>query len=165
MRLTCGRRCWLGLLGVLLLLGIAGVACWLYFAQPSAPGARVSRSFPAAGVKKVIVRAAAVETCEVTVDQYAAAIEISGLPAGGAKGYHSPDPNWRETPAAEWGLDFVSARHGDVVVISTKNEIHYIHHSYFLQSVALRVPGGVEVVREPRKLTGEGAPDLEAPKP
>ncbi len=79
---------------------------------------------------------------------------MSGLPAGGAKGYHSSDPSWRETLAAEWGLDFVSARHGEVLVISTEKEIHYIHHGYLLQSVELRVPAGVEVAGERRELTG-----------
>lgn len=63
------------------------------------------------------------------------------------------------------GLDFVSARYGDVLVISTKSEISYIHHYYVLESVALRVPANVEIVREPRKLSGDGRPDLEAPKP
>lgn len=164
MRLSCGRRCRLGLLGALL-IATSGVAFWLVYAKPATTPARISRSFPAAGVKKIFLRVAAADTSEVTIDPAAETVEISGLPAGGAKGYHSRDPNWRETPAAEWGLDFVSALHGEVLVISTKNEVHYIHHGYFLESVALRVPAGVEVVREPRKLTGDGGPDLEAPKP
>jgi hypothetical protein len=126
--------------------------------------ARISRSFPTAGIKKIIFRASTAESSTVTIDSVAEAIEISGLPAGDAKGYHSPDPNWRETPAAEYGLDFVSAQFGDVLVISTKNEILYIHHHYFLESVALRVPADIEVVRERRKLTGDKGPDLGAPK-
>jgi hypothetical protein len=139
------------------------VGYWFVFSQRATP--RISRSFPAPGVKKIILRAAAAETSEVTTDPAAGAVEGSGVPAGGAAGYHSPNPLWRETPASQWGLDFVSARHGEVLVISTKNEIHYIHHGYFLKSVALRVPAGVEVVRQPRKLTGDGGPDLAAPIP
>jgi hypothetical protein len=153
----------LGLLGGFL-VATGAVAFWLVHANPITP-VRISRSFPAAGIKKIILRAAEAETSAVTNDPATAAVEVSGLPAGGAEGYHSPDPNWRETPAAEWGLDFVSARHGEVLVISTKNEIHHIHYGYFLKSVALRVPPGVEVVPEPRELTGYGGPDLEAPKP
>jgi len=164
MRLMCGRRCWLGLLGALL-MAVAGVSFWLVFIKAAAMPARISRSFPAAGVKKIILRASTAETSQVTADPTAEAVGVSGLPAGGAKGYHSTDPFWREIPAAEWGLDFVSARHGDVLVISTKNEIHYIHHGYFLESVEQLVPAGVDVMREPRKLTGDGMPDLEVPKP
>ncbi|MCI0459297.1 MAG: hypothetical protein L0Z62_20300 [Gemmataceae bacterium] len=164
MRLTCGRKCWLGLLGTLIIT-TAGVAFWLVAIRPSTPPERISRSFTAAGVKKVVLRAAAADTAEVTADSAAGVVEVSGVPAGGASGYHSPDPNWRETPAAEWGLDFVCAQYGEVLVISTKNEIHYIHHGYFLQSLTLRVPARVEVVKESRKLAGNGAPDLEEPGP
>ncbi len=126
---------------------------------------RISRSFSSDGVKKIILRAAMIETCEVNTDPAADAVEVSGLPAGGAKGYHSPDPNWRETPASAWGLDFVAARYGDLLVISTENEIHYIHHSYYLDSVKLRVPENVEVVLKPRERSGNGQPNLEAPNP
>lgn len=177
MQLTCGRKYWLTLLGVLL-VAAAGVAFWLVYTKPTptapikqplsagstTPG-RIARSFPFDGIKKVIFRAAEAETCEVTTDPAAEMVEVSGLPEGDAKGYHSDDPNWRETPAAEWGLDFVSARHGDLLVISTQNEIQYIHHLYYLKSLALRVPAGIEVVREQRKLTGDGGPNLQASKP
>jgi hypothetical protein len=164
MRLRCGRRCRWGILGVLV-VAAAGAVYWLSTTKPETPPARIARSIPAAGVKKVILRAGLADTAEVVAVPGGEVIEVSGVPAGGAKGYHSPDPSWRETPAAEWGLDFVSAQHGEVLVISTKNEIHYIHHGYFLQSIVLRVPAGVEVVRERRELTGDGAPDLSEPRP
>jgi hypothetical protein len=125
---------------------------------------RVVRSFPVTGVKKVVLRAGAADTASVVIDRKIKDLEVSGQATGGAKGYHSPDPNWRETPASEWGLDFVSARFGDVLVISTKGEMRYIHHHYALSSLALRIPAGVEVIREPRELTGDGRPDLQAPK-
>ena len=38
--------------------------------------------------------------------------------------------------------------------------MRYIHHHYAFTSVTVRVPPGVEVVKEPRTLTGDGAPDL-----
>src|SRR5262249_28446394 len=116
-----------------------GVVVWPFYMKLTTTPARISRSFPIAGIKKVILRAAAAETSEVTTDPAAAAVDISGLPAGEAQGYHSPEPFWRETPAAKMGRDFVSARYGAVLVISTKNEFHYIHHHYLLESVALRV--------------------------
>jgi hypothetical protein len=126
-------------------------------AEPAAP---ITRSFPTAGVKKVLLRAAEADKATVSIDPKATVIEVSGVPVGGAKGYHPSDPNWQETPAAEWGLDFVSAKHSATLVISTTQEIHYIHHTYFLQSLTLRVPPGVEVVREARELTGDGEPHL-----
>jgi hypothetical protein len=146
------------------LVAAAGSVCWLVYAKPTAP-VRISRSFPAPGVRKVILRAWAGKSTQVVVEPAAATVEVSGFAAGGAEGYHSPNPFWRETPAAQWGLDFVSARHGKVLVISTKNEIEYIHHHYVLESVTLRVPAGIEVVCERRDLTGDGAPDLEALAP
>jgi hypothetical protein len=162
LRLALGRGCRWGILGVLV-VAAAGAVSWLVSTEPETPPARVSRSLPAAGVKRVILRAGAADTAEVTAVPGSEIIEVSGAPTGGAKGYHAPDPNWRETPAAAWGLDFASARHGNVLVISTKNEIHYIHHGYFLRLIVLRVPAGVEVVRQRRELTGDGAPDLRGP--
>jgi len=69
---------------------------------------------------------------------------------GGAEGYHSPDPFWRETPAKSWGLDFVAKQYGNILVISTKNEIEYIHHHYALENLSVRVPKGIQVIRAQR---------------
>jgi len=124
--------------------------------QPKA----LRRSFPAAGITKLVLRAGDADTATVETGARDSAIEVSGIPTGGAAGYRSADPTWRETPAAEWGLDFVSVRRGPILVVSTKNEMRYIHHHYGLASLAVRVPPGVEVVREQRTLTGDGAPDL-----
>jgi hypothetical protein len=133
--------------------------------RPAKAGAALAkgaivRSFASAGITKVILRAGDADAATVTVSRGGTAIEVSGLPTGGAKGYHPSNPNWRETAAAEWGLDFVSERRGPVLVVSTKNEMRYIHHHYHLASVAVRVPPGVEVVKEKRELTGDGKPDL-----
>jgi len=48
-------------------------------------------------------------------------------------------------------------------VISTLNEIQYIHHSYYFDELSIAVPEGVQVILEPRQPTGEGAPDLREP--
>ena len=124
--------------------------------QPKA----LRRSFPAAGITTLVLRAGDADNATFETGAAGSAIEVSGIPSGGAAGYHSADPNWRETSAAEWGLDFVSARRGPILIISTKNEMRYIHHHYAFASVAVRVPPGIEVVKEPRTLTGDGAPDL-----
>jgi hypothetical protein len=130
-------------------------------APPVAEGAKpFSRRFPAAGIEKVILRAEAAETAKVTTSMDAKTIDVAGVPTGGAAGYHSSDPNWRETPAAQWGLDFVSARKGSVLVVSTRNELRHIHHRYAFTSLTVRVPIGVAVVKERRQLTHDGAPDL-----
>ncbi len=85
----------------------------------------------------------------------AAAITASGVPKGGAAGYHPADPSWRETPASQWGLDFQSAAFGPTMVISTSKEISYIHHHYYLDQIRLTVPEGVRVIKENRTLTGK----------
>jgi hypothetical protein len=92
-----------------------------------------------------------------------AEIVISGRPSGDAKGYHPTDPKWKETPASEWGLDFDSQRFEHILVVSSKNEIQYIHHRYVLEELRLTLPEGVSLVREERALGPNGAPDLSRP--
>lgn len=125
--------------------------------------ARVARSFPAPGIEAVILRAEAAGQAEIKTVPGGRMIVVSGAPAGDARGYHPSDPNWRETPAAEWGLDFAAKGFGPVLVISSKNEILYIHHYYRFETIAISVPSGVKVVKEARKLAGDGAPDLSGP--
>jgi hypothetical protein len=146
--------------GVLLLVTVSGCA-----ERNDARNRRVVRGFSSAGVKRVVIRAAEIETAEIQTDAGATGIEISGEPIGGAAGYHSPDPNWKETPARDWGLDFVAEAHGPLLVISSKNEIQYIHHGYRLREIKIRLPAGCEVVREKRELTGDGSPNLAIPLP
>ena len=126
--------------------------------------ARVIRSFPADGVSAVVLRASQAEAAVVMIqDGPAQAVQVSGVPAGGAGGYHPADPTWRETPAVKWGLDFVTQRYDATLVISTTREIHYIHHFYVLKDIQIRVPHGIRVVREKRMLSGNGAPELQKP--
>ena len=129
-------------------------------ADAPAPDGVVRRTFPAVGVTRVALRAGGADAATVKTGAPGSAVEVSGIPAGGAKGYHSPDPKWRETPAVEWGLDFVSSQRGPLLIVSTKNEMRHIHHQYIFDRVTVRVPPGIEVVKEPRTLTGDGAPDL-----
>jgi hypothetical protein len=72
----------------------------------TADSARVTRSFPADGIDTVDLRAEAAEKAKVATESRSRAVTVSGIPQGGAAGYHPADPNWRETPAAQWGLDF-----------------------------------------------------------
>jgi hypothetical protein len=139
---------------------LLGIAWWLYSGGPVRP---VVREFSADGVSKLIVRAALVDAATVITDPQATMIEVCGVPTGGAKGYHSSNPFWRETPAQQWGLDFVNAHHGNVLVVSSVNEIRFIHHAYVLTDLSIRVPPNVEVIRQTRKRTGDGEPDLSPP--
>ena len=141
----------------LLLASLLGGGC------AAAPQKTVSQRFPLDGISKVVFRAANAGTAVVTHDAPANTVELSGRPIGGAEGYHPADPAWRETPPERWGLDFAARRHGAVLVISTKNEIDYIHHHYALDALHVRVPTGAEVVCQERTLNGDGAPDLSAP--
>ena len=54
----------------------------------------------------------------------------------------------------------MSERRGTALIVSTKNEMRYLHHYYAFKSLTVRVPTGVLVVPEARTLTGDGAPDL-----
>ena len=126
--------------------------------------APIVREFDAHQISRVILRASAADTAiATTVIRDAPFVVVSGIPSGGAKGYHSTDPNWRETPASRRGLDFVSRRFGSTLVISTKGEMAYIHHRYTLESIRIMLPDPVRLSREVRKLTGDAAPDLSPP--
>ena len=125
---------------------------------------QVARSFSARGIRAVYLRAEAAEQAEVKAIPGRPIITVSGIPSGDARGYHSPDPDWRETPAAFWGLDFVAKAYGSALVISSEKEIFYLHHHYHLAKILIEVPAGVEVIREKRQLTGDPTPDLSAPE-
>jgi hypothetical protein len=121
---------------------------------------RVTRSWSAQGVKTVVLRAAAADKAEIVTEGGDRSVTVSGVPVGGAPGYHPTDPNWKETPASQWGLDFQAKAFGPMLVISTSREICYIHHDYRLDRIRISVPEGVKVVKENRKLTGQPTPDL-----
>jgi hypothetical protein len=125
--------------------------------------ARVLRRFASGGIRSVVLRAEAAGKAKVRVVPGRPEITVTARPAGGAVGYHPADPNWRETPASEWGLDFAAARFGPSLVVSSKSEIRYIHHYYHLEDIEIEVPPEVAVIKEDRELTGYGAPDLSPP--
>jgi hypothetical protein len=147
-------------------LAIYIVATLMFAGCLSIHGKRITRSFPADGIAKVVLRASEAESATVTTDVRGSSIEVSGLQRGGSRGYHSSDPNWRETRASDWDFDLVAQRYGDTLVVCPKGEIHWIHTHYFLESLHLRVPAGVEVVRERRVIRESRSslePDLSAP--
>jgi hypothetical protein len=145
-----------------MLICTAVVACVpvAYAAEPL-----VVAEFPSAGVERVVLRAGGAEQATVIVAGATGSvpIRVSGIASGGSKGYHSPDPAWKETPAAEWGMEFVAKRFGSTLVVSSKNEIRYIHHHYAIEGLRLELPTGIALIRERRNLDGDGLPDLVAP--
>lgn len=147
----------------ILALGLSALLFGACATVPSKPKPIV-REFDAHGISRVILRASAAATATTTnVTTDTSFVSLTGIPSGGAVGYHSEDPKWRETPAAQWGLDFVSRRFGSTLVISTRNEIGYIHHQYTLEQIRVQLPKSLHIVRQPRKLTGDGAEDLSPP--
>ena len=60
-------------------------------------------------------------------------------------------------------MGFVSNQFGPVLVISSKNEIGYIHHYYTIEELTVQLPEGVQLIREPRELSETGEPNLRRP--
>ena len=131
-------------------------------ASAGADEVRVEASFPADGVERVVLRAAGASNAHV-IEGQPGIVKITGSAAGGAAGYHSPEPNWKETPASQWGMTFLSKRFGTTLVVSSVNEISYIHHHYAIRNLEVELPASVQLVREPRQLSGAGTPDLRSP--
>ena len=75
-------------------------------------GCRLTRSFDAAGVTRVVLRAASADGSAIDVVSGTHVVTVSGQATGGAEGYHPADPRWREMAAADWGLDFTAKRFG-----------------------------------------------------
>ncbi len=134
----------------------------LVTAAAHADDLRIVQSFEARGIDRVVLRSANAEKAQLVVAE-TVRISIAGQPDGGAQGYHPADPNWKETPAAKWGMKFVAKQLGRVLVVSSQNEIGYIHHVYTVDAITIALPKGVQLVREARVLSGSGEPDLHAP--
>jgi hypothetical protein len=67
-----------------------------------ADDSRIVQSFSLHGVERVVLRSAQAKQAVVTtVEAVEPIITVSGNVAGGAAGYHSPDPDWKETPASQ----------------------------------------------------------------
>ena len=123
----------------------------------------ISQEFEADQITQVIIRAGSITDGTVVKRSKSPMVKILGIPSGGTKGYHPSDKNWKETPAKDWGLSFEAKRFGSILVISSKNEIAYIHHHYWLANIEIEVPAEVQVILSPRKLNGKGEPDLSEP--
>ncbi len=126
-------------------------------------GGRLTRSFDAAGVTRVMLRAASADGSTIDVVSGTHVVTVSGKATGGAEGYHPADPRWRETAAADWGLDFAAKRFGSTLVISTRNEIGYIDHHYVIAAIGVRLPPSIELVKQVRILSGNGEADFAPP--
>lgn len=126
--------------------------------QPS--DSRLMWRFPAEGISKLVLRTEQAAQAEIAFDRLSPDVVVTAVPSGGVVGYHSPDPGWKETHPADWGLELTGRRFGPRLVISSKNEIRFIHHHYYLEKIHIRMPSGVDVDLQTRELTGDGGPDL-----
>ena len=132
--------------------------------QASFSASPVCADFELGSVKTVLLRARDAEKAQVVVGLNDSNIKICGVPSGGAEGYHPSDPNWREIPPDEWGLAFKAQRYGDILVVSSFNEISHIHHLYYFDKIEIVTPRGVAVKLINRTLDENGSPDLREPK-
>lgn len=120
-------------------------------------------SFAVTGIDTVIVRSRRAKDAEVVESRLGEEIAIHARPQGGAAGYHPSDPSWRETNATDWGMGFTARRYGATLIISSVNEISYIHHDYYLDDIQIVKPPHVRIRLEKRIMDGddgEGSPDL-----
>lgn len=128
--------------------------CSTAYAGPS----WVSRAFAPGDAAEVHIRAELADCIRVERVAADSPITVAGRASGGAGGYHGAGGT---TSARYWGLSFEARRLGNKLIISTFNEIDYIHHHYYLDALVLKVPKGISVVLTPRKLDGDGAADLD----
>ena len=92
--------------------------------------------------------------------------DLSGSPPHGAAGYHSSDPKWRETPAADRASFRVGAARPDASSSRRRTIcIHPRRHYAFASVSRVHVPPGVEVVKEPRTLSATARRPALAPAP
>jgi len=132
--------------------------------QTSFASSEVCAEFEVGNAKTVLLRARNAEQAQISTAARVSKFRVCGLLSGGVEGYHPADPNWRETPANEWGLAFKAKRYGDTLVVSSSNEIEYIHHLYYLDKLKVTAPKGIAVKLTNRMLSGEGKADLSEPK-
>ena len=125
----------------------------------------VCQSFDASGFKTVVVRGFRAPAANTSRTAPGDAIRLCATPKGRAGAYHSRDRNWRETPPEEWGLAFVAKPFGELLLISSKNEIDYVHHLYYLDEIIIELPEALRLRLEGKRLNGNGAPDLSEPAP
>jgi hypothetical protein len=132
--------------------------------QASFASSEVCAEFEVGNAKTVLLRARNAEHAQISTAARVSKFRVCGLPSGGAEGYHPTDPNWRETPANEWGLGFKARQYGGTLVVSSSNEVEYLHHLYYLDKLKITAPKGITVKLKNRILSGEGKADLSEPK-
>ena len=111
----------------------------------------VVATFPANGIREIILRSAYAETAEVqAVSRRRAVMRIAARPQCEA-----------EIPPESLNLSFAAKRYDDVLIISSVNEVTYQHRDYDLQVIKLQIPAGIIVTRERRVLNGSGLADLD----
>jgi len=111
------------------------------------PPERLTWSFPAEGVSKIKLQAARATQASVRSGSQTI-ITVSARPILAGNGYHAPEPLGRETPARQWTFEVTATREGDALLLTSKGETTFRQHRYFLDSLKIEAPSGVEVVRE-----------------
>ena len=129
---------------------------------PEQASSVVCQEFDISQIDKVVLRAE--KANEVVIkNQDGQSLKICGTPAGGVEGYHSLYPDWRETCAEDWGLDFKAKSYDRTLVISSFNEIMHIHHHYYLENIIIITPQTIKIENIKRILNGDGEADLSKP--
>lgn len=121
-------------------------------------------TFPSNEVRTLELRSEQALNARIIETDEGSTIRVSAKPVGGAAGYFPAagmyEKPWKETKPADWGLGFQARRYGSRLVVSSVNEISYIHHYYALEDIEVVVPRGLRVRLIKRELNGHGAPDL-----
>ena len=127
--------------------------------SPEQSPSAVCQEFNISEINKVVLRADKANEVAI-INQDGQTLKICGTPSGGVEGYHSPDPSWKETDPEEWGLDFKAKKYDKTLVISTFNELMYIHHYYYLDNLVIIAPKNIKIEKIKRILKGDGDADL-----
>jgi len=119
------------------------------------PGPKQQASFPAEGIRKVVLRAVLAKDATVKASSDGK-INVSGTPVlRGIEG--------RPSDGAFNDAGFVSKGFDDALLVTTKGEFFYIHFGTVMNDLVIEVPDGIEVVREPMVNNGDTKPDLRPP--
>lgn len=120
------------------------------------PPQRLSWTFPAEDVSKIVLRAARAGQARIHTGPQAV-ITVSARPVLAPNGYHAPEPLGRETPAHQWTFEVAASREGKELLLTTKGETTFRQHRYFLDALEIETPPGVEVIRE-HQAPAKGSP-------
>jgi hypothetical protein len=148
---------------ILLIIGCVKTEVYPPASQcPEQASSVVCQEFNISEIDKVVLRAEMANEIAIKY-QDGQPLKICGTPAGGVEGYHSPDLDWKETCAEEWGLDFKAKKYDKTLVISTFNELMHIHHYYYLENIIIIAPEKIKIEKLKRILNSDGEADLSKP--